>query len=55
MIDSGFKPANDIVLVGNMAQRNGGRFDTSTDWAIAPENDNKGNIPNGRARRYALS
>ena len=33
MIDSGFKPANDIVFVAHGAEE-WGRFDTSTDWAI---------------------
>lgn len=33
MIDSGYKPANDIVFVAHAAEE-WGRLDTSTDWAI---------------------
>lgn len=33
MIDSGYKPANDIVFIAHGAEE-WGRFDTSTDWAI---------------------
>lgn len=33
LIDSGYKPANDIVIVAHAAEE-WGRLDTSTDWAI---------------------
>ncbi|NBI64567.1 M28 family peptidase [Clostridiales bacterium] len=33
LLDSGYKPANDIVFIAHAAEE-WGRFDTSTDWAI---------------------